>query len=67
MRLGDDTSHSLAELPLHVATLCEGLAYIVSVCVAERDPFEVRGVISAADAWHRPCREVLRARARANP
>jgi hypothetical protein len=67
MHLGDDTSHSLAELPLHASTVCGGLAYIVSVCVAERDPFEVRGVISPADSWHQPCREILRARAIGNP
>ena len=67
MRLGDDTRHSLADLPLHVATQCEELPYIVSVCVAERDPFEVRGVISPADAWHKPCRGLLQRRGEARP
>jgi hypothetical protein len=62
MRLGDDARHPLAELPLHVATQCEDFPYIVSICVAERDPFEVRGVVSPADAWHKPCRALLQRR-----
>jgi hypothetical protein len=67
MRLGDDTRYPLVDLPLHVATQCEHLHYIVSICVAERDPFEVRGVISPADAWHKPCRALMHQRGKAQP
>ena len=62
MNLGDGTSHPLVGLPLHVATQCDDLSYIVSICVAEPDPFGVLGVISPAHAWDKPCRALLRAR-----
>jgi hypothetical protein len=67
MGLGDGTRHPLVDVPLHVATQCGDLSYIVSICVAEPDPFEVRGVISPADAWDKPCRALLRARGPAEP
>jgi hypothetical protein len=67
MRLGDGTRHPLVGLPLHVATQCDDLSYIVSICVADPDPFEVRGVISPAHAWDKPCRALLRARGQTGP
>jgi hypothetical protein len=65
---GDGASpYSLHELPLHVSFDCDGIDYIVSVCRALDNPVAVRGAVSHAARWSRPCRGLDSARSGAAP